>query len=71
MSGHEFPLNSEGHVVRVSESAAPPYCIYVECLRCGGIFCDNGCDGDIWNVECPSPDVEMFPAPTAKNGGVL
>lgn len=71
MSGHEFPMDRQGNVVRDGETNDFPYCFYIECMRCRGVFCDNGCDGDVWNAECPSPDVEMFPAPPAKDGGVL
>lgn len=38
-----------------------PYCQFIECRRCGGVFCDATCNSDdIMNEECPSSQLDLF-----------
>jgi hypothetical protein len=57
---HDWRLNENGSRKIVVEQDTYPYCFYIECLRCDDWFCDNGCDGDVLEEECPSQQESLF-----------
>ena len=61
MAKHEWKPDSKGNPLIVWEESGYPYCMYIECMRCDETFCDNNCDGDIFNAECPNGQLELFP----------
>ncbi len=60
MAKHDWRVDEAGDVVVVSEYPGYPYCCYIECVRCDETFCDNGCDGKIFEEECPNGQLELF-----------
>jgi hypothetical protein len=61
MAKHDWLKDAAGNIVEVGEYPGFPYCIYIQCLRCDEIFCDNNCDGDVFGAECPNGQLELFP----------
>jgi hypothetical protein len=58
---HEFKRDADGGLIFLGEQPGWPYCLYIECARCGDWFCHNGCDGDVFNEECNVRQLDLFP----------
>lgn len=56
---HDWIMDKDSPKV-VFESDEYPYCFYIECMRCGYTFCNNGCDGDVMNEDCSSSQATLF-----------
>ena len=61
MAKHEWRPDSDGDPLVVNEYPGYPYCMYIECIRCDEMFCDSGCDGKVFDEECPNGQLELFP----------